>query len=108
MTIEIRDDRAAGATEVYDLAALEQRIEHRINERHRLATVFDALADRVRTALAHGRSPLAQIGELDQLNHRIQQLEREIAAEMQKAAKKISAFSDSEHGEPVLSVKPNG
>jgi hypothetical protein len=45
MTIEIRDDRAAGATEVYDLAALEQRIEHRINERHHLATVFDALAE---------------------------------------------------------------
>lgn len=105
MTTEIRDDRAAGATEVDDLAAVEQRIEQRINERHRLATTFDALADRIRTALADGRSPLAQIGELDELNHRIQQLEGDLTEEMEKAAKKVFTFSESEHGLAMLPVK---
>jgi len=105
MTTAIRDDRAAGATEVEALAAVEQRIEQLINERHRLAATFDALADRIRIALADGRSPLAQTGELTELDHRIQQLEGYLTEEMEKAAKKISTFSESEHGLAMLSVK---
>ena len=105
MTTEIQDERATDAMAIHSLAALQQRIEHRMQERHHLAEAFDALAGSIRTALADGRSPLAQIGELDQLNHRIQQLEGEIAVEMEKAAKKFFTLSDSEHGLAMLSVK---
>lgn len=92
MTSSIYDDCAAEAAAVHDLAHLEQRIEHRMQERHRLAEAFDALADIVRTALADGRSPLAQIGELDRLSHRIDQLEGDLTEEMEKAEKKFFPF----------------
>jgi len=100
-----RDNRIARSETVHALASIERRIEQLINERHRLATTFDALADRIRIALADGRSPLAQIGELAELDHRIQQLEGNLTEEMEKAAKKISTFSESEHGLAMLSVK---
>ncbi|MBA4751527.1 MAG: hypothetical protein H2055_04790 [Sphingopyxis sp.] len=106
MTDSIHDDCAAEPMAVLELTALEQRIELRLQERHQLAEAFDALADRVSTALADGRSPLAQIGELDRLNHRIDQLEGEIAEEMEKAAKKIFSFSESENGSASPDFKP--
>lgn len=106
MTSRIQDDCAAKPMAVHDLAALEQRIEHRLQERHQLAEAFDALADRVSTVLADGRSPLAQIGELDRLSYRIDQLEGEIAAEMERVAKKFFSFSESEHGSASPDFKP--
>ncbi len=108
MTDSIHDDCAAEPVAVHDLAALEQRIEHRMQVRHQLAEAFDALADRVSTALADGRSPLAQIGQLDRLSHRIDQLEGQISEEMEKAAKKNFSFSESENGTPILDFKSNG
>lgn len=89
MTSSIREDRAMGATEVQDLTAIEQLIEQLVQERHRLAVDFDALVDRIRESLEAGRSPLAQIAELDQLNRRIQQADDDLTAEMMHAAKKI-------------------
>ena len=85
MTDSIQDECAAEPMAVHDLAALEQRIEHRMRERDQLAAAFDALADQVRSALADGRSPLAQIGELDQLNHRIECLEGDLCSEPKQA-----------------------
>lgn len=105
MIDSIQDDRTAEAATVHDLAALGQRIEHRINERHRLVAAFDSLADGIKTALADGRSPLSQIAELDRLNHRIHQLERDLTEEMENAAKKVFTFSESEHGPASLSFK---
>lgn len=93
MTTAIQDDRATGATAIQALAALDQRIEHRITERHRLVAAFDALAARIRTALADGRSPLAQIAELNELNHHIHQLEGELTEDLEGATKKISTLA---------------
>lgn len=84
-----QDDRIAKASTVHDLAALERLIEDRMEERHRLAAAFDALVDFIRTALADGRLPLAQIGELGELNHRIEYLEEELCSELEQAGKKF-------------------
>jgi len=89
MIDSIQDDRTAEASTVHDLAALEHLIEHHMEERDRLAAAFDALADRIRTALADGRLPLAQIGELDQLNHRIECLEENLCSKLEQARKKF-------------------
>lgn len=106
MTDSIHDDCAAEPMAVHELAALEQRIELRLQERHHLAAAFDALADQVRSALADGRSPLDQIGELDRMSHRIHQLERDLTEEMEKAAKKFFSFSESENGSASHDFKP--
>ncbi|MDT7527270.1 hypothetical protein OVY29_01135 [Sphingopyxis sp. SE2] len=96
MTDSIHDDCAPEPMAVHDLAALEQRIQLRLQERHHLAAAFDALANRVRTALEGGRSPLTQIDELDQLNRRIHQLELDLAEEMVNTSENIT-FSEPKH-----------
>ncbi len=85
MTSSIYDDCATEAVAIHDLAGLEQRIEHRMQERYQLAAAFDALTDCVLTALADGRSPLAQISELDRINRRIEYIEKDLCSELEQA-----------------------
>ncbi|MDO9368220.1 MAG: hypothetical protein Q7T68_06595 [Sphingopyxis sp.] len=87
------DNRIARSETVHALAAIEQRIEHRTNAHNRLTEAFNALADSIRTALADGRSPLAQIGELDELTHQIHQLECILTEDLESATKQISALA---------------
>ncbi len=89
MIESIQDDRTTEAPTVRDLATLEHRIEHHMKERGSLAAAFDALAGRIRTALADGRLPLAQIAELDELNRRIEYLEEDLCSKLEQAGKKF-------------------
>lgn len=102
MTGNIQDERASNSTALQDVTDIEQRIEQLMRERHRLAEAFDALADNISATLSAGRPPLAQIAELDQLNRRLRQLDDSLTEEMNDAAKKVFAFSESEYGGSML------